>query len=81
MANITPIDILKVVSNKYTLVTNLLCAKHTLLAKQVYRPQKSKPAPQIHDLGHASLSTSKNGCSPNPNRTHNKVIHLVWWHT
>ena len=39
MAKITPIDILKVVSNKYTLVTNLLCVKHTLLAKQAYFSQ------------------------------------------
>ena len=81
MAKITPIDILKVVSSKYTLVTGLLCAKQTLLAKQAYFSQKGKLAPQIHDLGHASLSTSKNGCSPKPNRPHNRVTHLVWWHT
>lgn len=81
MAKITPTDILKVVSNKYTLVTGLLCAKQTLLAKQTYCPQKGKLAPQIHDLRHASLSTSKNGCSPKPNRTHNRATHLVWWHT
>ena len=81
MAKITPIDILKVVSSKNTLVTGLLCAKQTLLAKQVYCPQKGKLAPQIHDLRHASLSTSKNGCSPNPNRPHNRVTRLVWWHT
>lgn len=81
MAKITPIDILKVVSNKYTLVTNLLCAKHTLLAKQAYFPKKGKLAPQIHNLGHTSLSTSKNGCSPRPNRSHNRMIRLVWWHT
>ena len=81
MANITPIDILKVLSNKYTLVTGLLCAKHTLLAKQAYCPQKGKLAPRIHDLGLAFLSTSKKGCSPKPNRCHNRVTRLVWWHT
>ena len=81
MANIAPIDILKVISSKYTLVTGLLCAKHTLLAKQAYCPQKGKLAPRIHDLGLASLSTSKNGCSPKPNRCHNRVTRLVWWHT
>ena len=59
MAKITPIDIVKGVSNKYTLVTNLLCVKHTLLAKQAYFPPKGKLAPQIHNLGHTSLSTSK----------------------
>ena len=48
MAKITPIDILKVVSSKYSLVTGLLCAKHTLLAKSKPTfPQGSKLAPNI----------------------------------
>ena len=46
MAKITPIDILKVVSSKYTLVTGLLCAKHTLLAKQTYFSQREETCPQ-----------------------------------
>ena len=46
MAKITPIDILKVVSSKYTLVTGLLCAKHTFLAKQAYFFEE-KLAPKI----------------------------------
>ena len=46
MAKITPIDILKVVSSKYTLVTNLLCAEHTLLAKQTYFSPREEICPQ-----------------------------------
>ena len=58
MAKITPIDILKVVSSKYTLVTGLLCAKHTLLAKQTYFSPREETCPPNIQLGHASLSTS-----------------------
>ena len=45
MAKITPIDIIKGVSSKYTLVTGLLCAKHTLLAKQTYFSPREETCP------------------------------------
>ena len=50
MAKITPIDILKVVSSKYTLVTGLLCAKHTLLTKQTYFSPREETCPKIYNL-------------------------------
>ena len=81
MAKITPIDILKVVSNKYTLVTNLLCVKHTLLAKQAYFPQRANLHPKYTTWDIHPYRLLKNGCSPRPNRSHNRVIRLVWWHT
>lgn len=46
MAKITPIDILKIVSSKYSLVTGLLYAKHTLLAKQTYFSPREETCPQ-----------------------------------